>query len=202
MVSPWPVVRMSERIPASLAERIRLVVLDVDGVLTDGGIYMGATAEGSPVELKRFEITDQLGIRMLVWAGLHVVFVSGRVSPANRLRAAELGVPCHEGPGGWKLDIVEQLHAEYGTSWQETACLCDDLPDLPILKRAAVAGAVANAVPEVHALASWRARRSGGHGAVREFAEALLRARGEWQARVEDYLRQRERRPEPAVQEA
>jgi 3-deoxy-D-manno-octulosonate 8-phosphate phosphatase (KDO 8-P phosphatase) len=174
-----------------LASQIRLVVLDVDGVLTDGGVYMGRTAGGESIELKRFEITDQLGIKLLVWAGIEVVFVSGRVSEASRVRAEELGVPCHEGPGGHKLDIVERLHRESGTTWAQTACVCDDLADLPILHRAALPVAVANAVPEVRAVARWQTGRKGGDGAVREFAEALLRARGEYVNRIDEYVRER-----------
>jgi len=184
---------MAEMIlPVDRATSVRLVVLDVDGVLTDGGVYMGATDDGVSVELKRFEITDQLGIRMLVWSGLEVAFVSGRASAANRMRAHELNVPCFEGPGGHKLAIVEKLQAELGVGWTETAAVCDDLADLPIFRRAGFAVAVANAVPEVRALAHWTTARNGGHGAVREFAEALLRARGEWDAMVEQYCRERE----------
>ena len=184
---------MPERISRTVARGIRLVVLDVDGVLTDGGIYLGATADGTTVELKRFEITDQLGIKMLVWAGMEVVMVSGRTSPANRMRAEELGIAWHEGPGGRKLDIVESLVEKHaGGSWKQAACVCDDLADLPILRRCGLPVAVANAVPEVRAVASWTTRRPGGSGAVREFAEALLRARGEWASMVEDYLRDRD----------
>jgi len=171
---------------------VRLVVLDVDGVLTDGGVYMGATADGVSVELKRFEITDQLGIKMMVWSGIEVALVSGRVSAANRLRARELDIPCFEGPGGHKLAIVEKLQAELGVGWPETATVCDDLADLPIFRRAGLAVAVANAVAEVRAVAHWVTSRRGGHGAVREFAEALLRARGEWDTMVEQYCRERE----------
>ena len=182
---------MREAVPAALAHAIRLVVLDVDGVMTDGGVYMGRTASGETVELKRFEITDQLGIKMLVWAGVPVVFVSGRVSPANRIRAEELGVQWYEGPGGRKLDIVERVMAEHGVDWTGVACVCDDLADLPILTRAALPVAVANAVPEVRAVARWQTRTRGGAGAVREFAEALLRARGEWASRVDAYVGER-----------
>lgn len=182
---------MFDGIPGALAGRIRLVVLDVDGVMSDGGVYMGRTQAGETVELKRFEITDQLGVKLLVWAGFHVVFVSGRVSAASVARAEELGIACYHGPGGHKLDIVERLHAETGTSWQETACICDDLADLPILHRAALPVAVANAVPEVRAAARWQTRRKGGDGAVREFAEALLRARGEYLGRIDEYVRER-----------
>ncbi|HSJ16036.1 MAG TPA: HAD hydrolase family protein [Longimicrobiales bacterium] len=182
---------MSETIPAPLARRIRLVVLDVDGVMTDGGIYMGRTEAGETVELKRFEITDQLGVKLLDWAGFQVVFVSGRVSAASRARADELGIACYEGPGGHKLEIVERLHRDAGIGWDETACVCDDLADLPILARAALPVAVSNAVPEVRAVAAWQTRRRGGDGAVREFAEALLRARGEYVTRIEAYVRER-----------
>jgi len=178
-------------IPPELAARIRLVVLDVDGVLTDGGVYLGRTAAGETVELKRFEITDQLGIKLLQWAGLEVVFVSGRNSGANHARAAELGCTCYEGPGGYKLEILEQLHTEHGVGWDQTACICDDLADLPILTRAALPVAVANAVPEVRAAAAWQTSRRGGDGAVRELAEALLRARGDYSERIADYVSER-----------
>lgn len=178
-------------IPQELARRIRLVVLDVDGVLTDGGVFMGSTAAGEPVELKRFEITDQLGIKLLQWAGLEVVFVSGRNSGANLARAEELGCACYEGAGGFKLEILEQLHAEHRLGWEHTACICDDLADLPILSRAALPVAVANAVPEVRAAARWQTSRRGGEGAVRELAEALLRARGDYLERIVEYVRER-----------
>jgi 3-deoxy-D-manno-octulosonate 8-phosphate phosphatase (KDO 8-P phosphatase) len=186
---------MTTAIPAQRASSIRLVILDVDGVLTDGGVFIGATRDGMPVELKRFEITDSLGIRMLVWSGLHVAMVSGRSSAANRLRAEELGIACHEGPGGFKVEIVESLQAEHGIGWAETACVCDDLADLPIIRRAGLAIAVRNAAAEVLAAAHWRTSRAGGHGAVREFAEALLRARREWNPLVERYVRERDGSP-------
>ncbi|NJD10264.1 MAG: hypothetical protein FIB01_07405 [Gemmatimonadetes bacterium] len=178
-------------IPSELARRIRLVVLDVDGVLTDGGVFLGRNDAGETIEFKRFEITDQLGIKLLQWAGLEVVFVSGRESGANRARAAELGCGCYEGPGGFKLAILEQLHAEHGLGWEHTACICDDLADLPILTRAVLPVAVANAVPEVRAAAVWQTSRRGGDGAVRELAEALLRARGDYVERIGEYVRER-----------
>lgn len=171
---------------------IRLVVLDVDGVMTDGGLYVGTDAGGQAIELKRFDIKDQLGVKMLVWAGLEVTMVSGRTSAASHLRAEELGIACHHGPGGYKLEILERLHGDLEIGWAETACVCDDLADLPILRRAGLAVAVADAVPEVRAAAHWTTRRPGGHGAVREFSEMLLRARGEWNSRVELYVKERE----------
>jgi 3-deoxy-D-manno-octulosonate 8-phosphate phosphatase (KDO 8-P phosphatase) len=176
-----------------LARRVRLLVLDVDGVLTDGGIYLGATASGEPVELKRFEITDGLGIHLLQEAGIRVSIVTGRESEAVRLRALELAVDeCHQDRTARKLVIVDALLERLGIGWEETAFLGDDLADIPVLRRVGVPCAVANAVAEVRALAVWTGRRRGGAGAVRELAEALLSARGEWSSRVEEYLLARE----------
>jgi 3-deoxy-D-manno-octulosonate 8-phosphate phosphatase (KDO 8-P phosphatase) len=174
------------------ARAVRLVVLDVDGVMTDGALIVGTIDGGQAVELKRFDIKDQLGVKMMVWSGLDVTMVSGRPSEATRLRAEELGIQYREAPGGFKLEVLERLHLERGIGWTETACLCDDLADLPILRRAGLAVAVADAVPEVRAAAHWTTARPGGHGAVREFSEALLRARGEWNAMVERYVKERE----------
>ncbi len=182
---------MFDAIDSAVARAIRLVVLDVDGVQTDGGVYIGGTADGEKVEFKRFDIQDGLGIKILLAAGIDVVLVSGRASPANRLRAEDLGVKWYEGPGGKKLPIVERIIADHGVDWSQVACVCDDLADLPILHRTGLPVAVANAVPEVKAVSQWTSRRTGGNGAVREFAEALLRARGEWAGLIDGYVHER-----------
>lgn len=187
---------MFERISEPLARRVRLVVLDVDGVMTDGGVYLGATDGGERVELKRFEITDGLGVHLLQQAGIRVAIVTGRESESVRLRAAELGVEeCHQDSSAHKLPIVERMLERLGVAWEETAFVGDDLADLPVLKRVGLAAAVGNAVPEVRALAHWHGTRRGGQGAVREFAEALLQARGEWAALVHRYVAEREHGP-------
>lgn len=184
---------MKASISPEIARSIRLVVLDVDGVMTDGGIYLGATDSGDRVEMKRFEITDGLGIRLLRDAGLQVAIVTGRESTAVQMRAEELGIiECHQDRGAKKLPITERLLDSLGLDWSATACIGDDLADLPILRKARLPAAVANAVPEVRSIALWTAQRRGGYGAIREFAEALLRARGEWSQRVEAYLQERE----------
>jgi 3-deoxy-D-manno-octulosonate 8-phosphate phosphatase (KDO 8-P phosphatase) len=182
----------SPGIPRDLAERVRLVIFDVDGVLTDAGVYLGHTESGEPIELKRFDIVDGLGLHLLVYAGLRVGIVSGRVSSANRMRAEELGLPYHEGPHGHKLVAAEAFLAEENIGWDEVAVLCDDLPDLPLLKRAVLPAAVANAVPEVQALACWSTTKTGGRGAAREFCEALLRARGDWERVLARYTSERD----------
>jgi 3-deoxy-D-manno-octulosonate 8-phosphate phosphatase (KDO 8-P phosphatase) len=183
----------SASIEPQLAARIRLVGLDVDGVLTDGGLYLGATDAGERVEMKRFEITDGLGVSLMQSAGIQVAIVTGRESAAVRLRAEELGISeCHQDRTAAKLPIMRGLIERLGLGWEEVAFLGDDLPDLPLLRRVGLPAAVGNAVPEVMAEARWVARRNGGRGAVRELAEALLRARGCWSESVERYVRERE----------
>lgn len=182
---------MNDTIDAARARSVQVVMLDVDGVLTDNGIYLGATG-GERVELKRFHIMDGLGIKMLQWAGLRVVLVSGRESPATTLRADELGVESRQVGGGYKVSVVEEVLAESDADWGALAVLADDLADLPILRRAGLPVAVANAAPELRAEAAWVTTRPGGDGAVREFAEALLGIRGQWAGLVEAYVRSRE----------
>lgn len=165
-------------IPAEVARHVRLVVFDVDGVLTDAGVIMNA--HGSDGEAKRFDIQDGLGIKLLQQAGLEVALVSGRVSPATDARAAELGVTeCHQDAGADKLPIVESLIERLGLSWPEVAMLADDLPDAAVFTRVGLPAAVANAVPSIRRTALWVSQRSGGRGAVREFCDLLLAARGE-----------------------
>ena len=177
-----------QRIPEELARRIRLVVLDVDGVLTDAGVYLGATDAGTRVELKRFHIQDGLGIHLMRDAGLEVAFLSGRPSEATRLRAEELGVEeCIQREGGMKIPALKDLLARLRLDWSQVAMLGDDLPDLPVLRRVGLPAGVGNAVPEVRKEVLFTTRTTGGRGAVREFARALLEARGEWNELVEAY---------------
>lgn len=179
---------MRESLEPELARRIRLVILDVDGVLTDNGVYIGETEDGRKVEFKRFGITDGLGIRMLDWAGIPVALISGRESPATRIRAAELGIECHQDAGARKLPALVEVMERHGVEWDEVAFVADDLADLPALHRVGLPVAVANAVPEVRAVARLQLRRAGGDGAVREFVETLLKARGEWSGLVDEYV--------------
>jgi 3-deoxy-D-manno-octulosonate 8-phosphate phosphatase (KDO 8-P phosphatase) len=174
---------------AALARRLKLVGFDVDGVLTDGGLYVGESAD-RPVELKRFHIQDGLGIKFLRQAGLAVVLASARRSEATAARGRELKVDevVQDNP---KLAPFATLLARRGVQWSECAFVGDDLPDLPLLTRVALPIAVANAVPEVKAAAALVTRRSGGDGAVREVAETILKARGVWKALVQQYLQER-----------
>ena len=173
----------------TLARRIKLVGFDVDGVLTDGGLYIGMAAE-HPVELKRFDIQDGLGIKLLRDAGLVVAVVSARRSEATNLRARELKVD-ELVQHNHKLPAFEEVLHRRGLSWDECAFVGDDLPDLPLLRRVGLPIAVANAVSEVAATAQIVTRAAGGQGAVREVAELLLRARDEWDQLLERYLQER-----------
>jgi len=183
-----PTGKSGRRIPTEVAARIKLVVLDVDGVLTDAGVYLGETGAGDTVELKRFDIQDGLGIHLLRAAGIEVAFLSGRPSPATTVRAAELGVSeCIQVPGANKLPALSDLLARLGLEWDQVAMLGDDLPDLPVMRRVGLPVAVGNAVGEVRREADFTTRRDGGSGAVREFARVLLESRGEWNRLVEEY---------------
>jgi 3-deoxy-D-manno-octulosonate 8-phosphate phosphatase (KDO 8-P phosphatase) len=175
-------------ISGAAARRVRLLGLDVDGVLTDNGVYIGPVA-GSRVELKRFNIQDGLGLILLKTAGLPVVWVSGRDSEATALRASELRVDeLLQVPGPRKAAAFEQVLVRHAVGWDEVAFVGDDLADLPILRRVGLPIAVANAVTEVKHVAAYVTQATGGHGAVREVVELLLRARGEWADILERYF--------------
>src|SRR4051794_13141440 len=163
-----------------VARKVRLLGLDVDGVLTDNGVFIGPVA-GERVELKRFDIQDGLGLILLRTAGLPVVWVSGRSSEATTLRAAELRVEeLLQVPGPRKVAAFSEVLERRGIDWSEAAFVGDDLADLPVLRKVGLPIAVANAVPEVKAVAAHVTRAAGGHGAVREVVEAILRSRGDW----------------------
>ena len=176
------------QIEPALARRIRLLVLDVDGVLTDNGIWLGPVA-GERVELKRFDIQDGLGMRLLHSAEIPIVWLSGRHSEATVLRARELQVDeLLQVPGPGKLEALAEVLIRRGVAWEEVAYAGDDLADLQVLRRVGLPIAVPNAVAEVRAVASVVTRAAGGHGAVREIAEAILKARGVWGDMLERYF--------------
>jgi 3-deoxy-D-manno-octulosonate 8-phosphate phosphatase (KDO 8-P phosphatase) len=174
-----------------LARSIRLVGLDVDGVMTDGGIYLGA-ADGRPVELKRYEIQDGLGVHLMQRAGLRVVIVTGRVSESVRLRALELDVDdVAQDPNAQKLPAFLAMLDRFGIAPSEAAFVGDDFPDLAVLRLVGLPVAVGNAVPEIRSACSVQLTRHGGRGAVRELAELLLKARGQWETVTQAYVQER-----------
>ena len=177
------------------AARVRFVGFDVDGVLTDGGIYLGAAGDGA-LEFKRYDIQDGLGIHFLREAGLHLAIVTGRVSESVRMRARELGIDdVIQDRHAQKLPALLSLLREREIDPSECAFVGDDFPDLAVLRAVGMPVAVGNAVPEVAAECRVRLTKRGGHGAVREFCELLLRARGDWERIVAAYVAERSRVP-------
>ncbi len=178
-------------ISPAAAARITVIGLDVDGVLTDGGLILG-DVNGHPVEFKQYDVQDGLGIYLLRRAGLKVVIVTGRESESVRLRALELNVDgLSQDRHARKLPNLVKLLTHVGGTLEQTAFLGDDLPDVAILRKVGMAVCVGNATPEARAVAQVQLTKHGGRGAVREFAEAFLRARGVWDRVVEDYIAER-----------
>ena len=152
---------MTMRIDPKLAHRVRLLALDVDGVLTDNGIWVGPIA-GQRVELKRFDIQDGLGLVLLRTAGIPVIWLSGRHSEATELRARELKVEeVLQVSGPAKLETMGPVLERRGLAWDEVAYVGDDLADLQVLRRVGLPLAVANAVAEVRAVAHATTRAAG-----------------------------------------
>jgi 3-deoxy-D-manno-octulosonate 8-phosphate phosphatase (KDO 8-P phosphatase) len=176
------------RLDRALARRIKLVGIDVDGVMTDGGIYLG-DVDGSRHEFKRYDIQDGLGVFFMRSVGLLVAVVTGRVSESVRLRAHELSADeLFQDARARKLPGLLQILERRGISPAETAFIGDDYPDLAIMRTVGLPVAVGNAIPDIRRVAALHLTRHGGRGAVREFAEILLRARGQWDGAVEAYV--------------
>ena len=157
------------------ARAVRLAIFDVDGVLTDGTIYIGPDGEA----FKAFNILDGHGVKMLQHAGIATAIISGRDSAAVTHRAKELGIG-HVVQGiSDKASAFEALAKKVGVTPEQCAFVGDDLPDLPVMRRCGLAVAVSNAVDAVKKCAHYVTRAHGGRGAVREFSEMLLEARGQ-----------------------
>jgi len=163
---------------------VRLVALDVDGVLTDGRVVHGGVSE-----IQFFDVRDGLGLKLLQREGLTVAWISGRGCAATKLRAAELGVKELHLRSGPKGEALAALQERLGVRPDETAAMGDDLPDLGLAARAGLFAAPADAHPEVLARAHYVCAARGGRGAVRELADILLRARGAWQRALDDHAR-------------
>lgn len=168
----------------ALARRVRLIIFDVDGVLTDGGIFIGPDGEA----MKRFDIKDGLGITLWHHVGGMTAVITGRSSEIVARRAGELRITHVRQGCADKRAAYEALKAELGVSDEETAYIGDDLIDLPVMKRVALPVAVGDAVPEVRAAARLVTAHTGGHGAVREAIEEILTAQGRYAEAAALYL--------------
>lgn len=164
--------------------KLKLLILDVDGVLTDGGIILHSDG----TESKRFHVMDGHRIKMWQRAGFEAALLSGRQTEATTLRGKQLGIErvlqgCKE-----KLPAFEELLALTGCSPAEVACVGDDLMDIPLVKRAGFGVAVANAADELKQAADYVTSRSGGDGAVAEVIEMILKNTGQWNTLMQRYL--------------
>jgi len=165
------------------AARVRLLLFDVDGVLTDGRILVHPDG----TESKAFSIRDGAGIVWAQRAGLRTGILSGRHSPATSVRAAQLGISIVRQQRGEKLAIFEALMRHEALSPEEVAFMGDDLLDLPVLGRVGLSAAPADADGEVRGRVDWVSRYPGGGGAARELVELVLRAQGKWEELLESY---------------
>ena len=172
---------MPSRVPTEIRHRlepVRLLVLDVDGVLTDGSLTY--SSEGQ--DQKTFSVRDGLGLKLLLEAGVQVGVISGRTSEAVAARCADLGSRSELGVLGSKDKVadLDRLEEMLDLVDLEVAAMGDDLPDLPLLERAVFTACPADAAPEVMAACDLVCGTSGGRGAVREFAELILKVQGKW----------------------
>lgn len=165
------------------ASKIKAVILDIDGVLTDGRIGYGGTDE----EIKFFDVKDGLSIKLMQRTGIKVGVLSGRKSKANARRIQELGLDFHIQGASDKGTAFENLLQTENLKAEECMYIGDDLIDAPAMNRAGLAIAVGDAVPEILPLADFHTRNGGGRGAVREAAEMLLREQNKWRQLVESY---------------
>jgi 3-deoxy-D-manno-octulosonate 8-phosphate phosphatase (KDO 8-P phosphatase) len=181
---------MPSRVPADIrlhVEPVRLLVLDVDGTLTDGRLWFSPRGD----ELKSFDVRDGLIIRLLLRAGIQVAVITGRTSMAVALRCRELGFDPElvvQGSRNKPADL-DRIENVLGLRDHQVAAMGDDLPDLPMLGRAGFSACPGDAVPEVAAACDFVCGAHGGRGAVREVGELILKAQGRWAEFVEPWMR-------------
>jgi len=180
-----------------LASQIRLLLMDVDGVLTDGKLFNVPAPDGRMAETKGFDSQDGIGLQWLARLGIPTGLISGRVSSATVERAAQCKIKYVYQGHTEKIPIFEEILADAGIDPGEAAYVGDDLTDVVVMRRVGLAIATANARPEVKAIAHYVTSVPGGQGAVREVIELILKAQGRWQEILEHY----EVEPQQAVKE-
>ena len=162
------------------AGRVRLLLMDVDGVLTDGRLFNVPGPDGKMVETKGFDSQDGIALQWLEWHGIHTGIISGRVSPAAEERARQVKMRYVYQGHIEKIPIMEEIHLASGIPLAEIAYAGDDLTDIVVMRRVGFAIATANAREEVKRAAHYVTAASGGRGAIREVAELILSAQGRW----------------------
>lgn len=167
----------------SALKKIKMVITDVDGVLSDGGIILDSRGN----ENKVFNVYDGAGIAYLHFAGIKTAIITGRLSKTVSYRARELGILDVHQDTLQKVKPLNKILAKYKLSADEICYIGDDLPDIPVMKQAGFAVAVHNARPEVLKHAHYVTRTNGGKGAVREVAEKILKAQNKWNLILSQY---------------
>lgn len=169
------------------AAGIKVLLMDVDGVMTDGRLYLVPDREGNMVETKGFDSQDGIALRWLRWYDIQTGVISGRESPATAERARQVGMSWVFQGHIEKIPLFEQIMAEAKVTRDQVTYIGDDLTDVVIMRRVGLSFATANARPEVKRSANAITSAQGGSGAVREVIELLLQARGVWQSLLEKY---------------
>lgn len=167
------------------AAKIKVVLMDVDGTLTDGSVTLLSQPDGSALEIKTFDAHDGQGISLGRTAGLRMGVISGRESPAVRRRMKELDVEFVYEKQPHKIAAYEEILRKAMVREEEVAFLGDDLPDLTVMRRVGLAVAVGNAAPEVKKAAHYTTARHGGRGAARELVEVILKSKGVWEQMID-----------------
>ncbi|MDR2459492.1 MAG: HAD hydrolase family protein [Deltaproteobacteria bacterium] len=176
--------RPKKVIEAPILADIAWVGFDVDGVMTDGGIYLAQDG----TEMKRFHSRDGHALKILIRSGIKVSIITGRKSPLVELRAKEVGITSVYQGISDKLQVYQEILSTFGLTPQEAAFAGDDMVDLPVMFRVALPMAPANASPEALAAAKFISKSPGGHGAVREMVEFILKGKGLWDSTINPYL--------------
>jgi 3-deoxy-D-manno-octulosonate 8-phosphate phosphatase (KDO 8-P phosphatase) len=169
------------------ASRIKLLLMDVDGVLTDGRLYNVPAPDGSIFESKAFDSQDGIALQWLSWHGIATGVISGRISPATTERARQVNMKYVYQGHIEKIPVLEEILAQSGIAREETAYAGDDLTDVVVMRRVGLAIATANARPEVKRAAHHVTSAPGGQGAVREIVELLLQAHDRWSDILKKY---------------
>jgi len=162
------------------AARIKVLLMDVDGTMTNGAVTLLSQNDGSALEIKTFDAHDGQGLTLAHAAGLRTGCITGRESPALLRRAREMKMEFIYMKQPVKMPAYEEILQKTGVSDSAVAFIGDDLPDLPLMRRAGLAVAVGDAVPEVKQVAHYVTRAPAGHGAIREAVELVLKAKGIW----------------------
>jgi 3-deoxy-D-manno-octulosonate 8-phosphate phosphatase (KDO 8-P phosphatase) len=170
---------------AKKAKQILVLLMDVDGTLTDGSVTLASQQDGHALEVKTFDAHDGQGLTLAVTAGLRTGVITGRGSAALRRRCKELDVEFVYEKQGHKIAAYEDILRKTGAKESEVAFLGDDLPDLMIMRRVGLAVAVGNAAPEVKRVAHYKTKALGGKGAARELVELILKSKGIWEEMID-----------------